>query len=164
MKSDSITRSYSALSPRTQANLVWLYSSRGDELEVSRIMEAIPRVALQGPPIEYLLWSHSLIRLVAWWGLQHWQARNRHTAAMGGLLVADGKQALQLQSALAESEATLLALDTALDEAAGNHGIDADTVRKVSAAARFEPLEPRPVDPSIVKAVSAAIGRVLFAG
>lgn len=161
MKSDTITRTYAGLTAKEHASLVWHYCSQGDELELARVMDAIPRVTMQGPPLEYVQWSHSYMRLAAWWGIQHWQARSRHAAALGGIVVAEGEQQDHFWACLRESEALLLALDVALDEAGKRYGIDTEAIRRISATTRFEPLNDSLQDPDIVMSVSLAIERIL---
>ncbi len=163
MKSDGVTRSYTALSAEEQVNLIWHYSSQGDEMELARVMGAIPKVALQGPPLEYIQRTHTFMRLLAWWGIQHWQAQSRRSAAMAGLLVAEGAQQGHFRACLQESETYLLALDEALKRSAEHHGFDADVIWRMAGAECFQPMLEFSTEAKLVEEIHNAIERIIRA-
>lgn len=162
MKRDPIALAYSGLTGKEQANLVMHYANRGDELEVARVLDAIPRVDLQGPPIDFIRWSNALMRLAAWWGIEYWKAQCRRSAAMGGILLAGDKHLLeQFRLAGVEAESLLLALNSTLNDAANLYGFDSDAIRSMCHAGTCEPKFITEADPAAVQEVRGAIQRIL---
>lgn len=130
MKTDAITKSYSALTNKQRAALFFRYTTQEDELETMRVLSSVPKKTYTMNDVEFLKWVDGFSSLASAFAHQHWFAR--HWLVVSALrlksLVSKNPEQLELwESAMEEVrhwQQNLLSLDAALSAVAKQHGFD----------------------------------------
>jgi hypothetical protein len=144
MKTDAITRGYAGLTNPERAALAFTYLCDGNELEMTRIMDAVPIVRKTGMHPDYLETYDRIFLAASWWAFQHWRFSARLMAARcGRMVMADNEDragADKYQRIADSLESTLWGLEIALDEVGPELGLDPDAVHKLAECQPFEPM------------------------
>lgn len=165
MKTDVITKSYASLTNKELAALAFRYLCDGNELELTRIANAVPIATYRGQDPEYLFCYDRLYNAGCFWALEHWKAQTRLLAACGGWLSmythGNTKAAKKLRRAAESWESRLMALEIALDEVGAVCGLDPHAVHELAGCERFEPIFIESPQPEYVEAAKAELRRLL---
>jgi|GEM_PF-2911590 len=148
MKRDSLAKAYHGLTSAELADLSFKYVCDANELELTRLADAVPIVLKRGPHPDFKERYDSLFNAASWWAVERWKTEARLNASFG-VYVATDDQALATKSRerCEAWESYLLALDIVLDDVGPVHGLDPEAVRKLAGCGRFEPMiidEPQP--------------------
>lgn len=144
MKTDAVTRAYAGLSNKERAGLAFIHICRCDELELTRILDSLPRATYSGLPPEYLKHFGRLFTVASWWAIKYWQIFARLQAGRGGWLYMEKCGNMEAASQFLQTaktwESLLMALETALDEVGAEYGLDPEAVHNLAECERFTPL------------------------
>lgn len=156
MKQPNFKKLYPQLMPDELAKLALTYLCKQDMTEAARVAAAVPRIVCTCNDLDYTRKVEGFFKMISAWEKRFWWARFKREQAyalclslvMNMGLDEDGKVLIRNTQALEKWEATLLAFDCALDAVCATEGLDSDDVRRLVAAERFEPLEPREGSPN----------------
>jgi len=144
MKSDRITKMYEGLSNKELALLSFQYLSEMNELECERVAGAVPVKSYICREVEYRQWLDGFFNLSAQFGIEHWRTKYRNLASTMALRFAleanDIDKINSMLDAHSLCETRLLALDHALVAVCDEHGIDANSVRRLAGVEPFAPM------------------------
>lgn len=130
MKTDAITKSYSALTNKQRAALFFRYTTQEDELETMRVLSSVPKKTYTMNDVEFIKWVDGFSALASAFAHQHWFARHGlvESALRLKSLVSKNPERLELWEAALDDvqywQQNLLSLDAALSAVAKQHGFD----------------------------------------
>lgn len=139
MKKDRIAKLYDGLSSHELAALNFNGSVNLDELEMERIVCAVPKHTYTMPDADYMRRTENIRFFALWWGMTHWKETAVRYMANTWLLFGE-KSADELKRMFAiieQKESRLLALENILDAVCGKYGVDPDAVRAWSGTDPF---------------------------
>lgn len=143
MKHDRITKLYEGLNNRERAALSLSYLIGGDELELGRVIAAVPVKTYRCLDFEYRQWLDSFFSLASLWTGEHWRTRTRLMAALAAFHIhharKEADKVADMLMLFERLESRLLALDRALLAICQEHGIDPEAVREYAGAEPFVP-------------------------
>jgi hypothetical protein len=147
---DATAKIYTQLTPAELAVLAVKYGVAGNDFELARIRRACPRKAYIMHDATYTDTIECFTRMSHQWGLLYWQLQyDRMQASLKMAITlqkapdtSEGDEAIEISRFLfTGTEARLLAIDVALDEACKSYGFDASDARKLVGAEIFVPLK-----------------------
>jgi hypothetical protein len=163
---DRLTKAYRGLTADQLAALAFHYSADANELELSRVADAVPLKEYRCPDVNYQVRLDGFTRFSACWSIEHWRLRCRKAELLGGALAAlrrgDDEKADELLDAHEYAEKCLLALDGALLTICKEHGIDPADVRRMAGT---EPFKARradvEADAELQATMQSALGQIV---
>jgi len=166
MRPDPIAKLYRGLNNKERAALAFRYLTDTNELELNRVVAAVPLKAYTGVDAEYRAWFDGFFNLACLWSIEHGKAETRYFAALAGihlmLSAGDIDKAKTMLEANMHWESCLLALDRALGAVCAEHGIDPDAVRRLAGVKSFVPMfDDVAVDEGYQAAMQADLSRLL---
>jgi len=168
MRTDPIANLYHGLKNKERAALAFCYLTDTNELELKRVVAAVPLKGYMGPDAEYQAWFDGFFSLACLWAIEHWKAQSCNFAALAGVHLVLGMGEIPKAKAMIEAyerwESRLLALDQALATVCAEHGLDPDAVRRLAGAEPFAcTLNDVVVDQQYQVAMQSNLSRLLTA-
>lgn len=137
-----LTKAYRGLSADHSAALAFHYISEGNELEFNRLADAVPRKDYTCPDLAYQTRLDGLTRFAAFWAIEYWRLRSRKAELLGASIALHHKgnheTADEFLEAHEQTEASLLALDTALMMVCHENGLNPSDVRRIAGTEQFK--------------------------
>lgn len=141
---DRIAKAYRGLTADQLAVLAFHYMTDANELEFSRVADAVPLKDYRCPDVSYQARLDGFTRLAVYWAIEHWRLRSRKAESLGGALAAfrygDDEKADAMIEAHEQAENYLLALDAALLAICAEPGIDPEDVRRMAGTYPYKPM------------------------
>ena len=136
MRTDRVTKMYDNLTNKERAALAFHYMTDMNETELARIEATVPRHAYRCVDLEYQSWLASFVHVACVWAIEYWQTKVRKVAATGAGLHLAGRGEYEKADAWFDEsnvwDSRLTALDRALEAMCEEHGVDADSVRRLA--------------------------------
>lgn len=138
-KMDRVTRLYVGLTNKEKAALAFGFLCHKNEIEWGRVEASVLWKKYKCVDVEYIRWRDRFFRMSSYWGIEHWQLRSRHTAAISYAMWAPSEEEHyeEMIEQLWKLESQLLALDSALEAVCHEHSLDIEAVRAFSGAEPF---------------------------
>ncbi len=144
MRQDRISKMYEGLSNKELAILSFQYMTDMNELESERVAGAVPVKSYICRDVEYRRWLDGLFNMSAQFAIEHWRTNYRNLASTMSLRFAfeanDIDKVISMLEVHSICETRLLALDHALEAVCNEHGIDANSVRRLAGVEPFAPM------------------------
>jgi len=144
MKQDRIANLYEGLTNKELAALAFRYMTDTNELELKRVVAAVPIKAYECSDIEYQQWFNRFADMAAFWAIEYWRNYSQFLAALWVLHLMIARKEWDEVQAMIDApekwESHLLALDRALLVICEEHRIDPDAVRRMAGTDPFNPV------------------------
>ena len=84
MRKAPIATLYQGLTNKERAALAFCYLTETNELELDRLVAAVPLKAYVCPDAEYQAWFDRIFNMASLWAIEHWKAQAAYFRTLGG--------------------------------------------------------------------------------